>query len=70
MFLYTADGFTGELKDDCDEGCLKWIPKEDVKSLNVWEGDRIFLDELIKDNNDIHIKLVYEGDKLVECVKY
>lgn len=70
MFLYTADTFDGKLKDDCDEGCLKWIPKEDVRELNVWEGDRIFLDELLKDNNDIHIRLVYEDDKLVEFIKY
>ena len=26
MCLYTADGFTGTMKE-CDEGNLKWIPK-------------------------------------------
>ena len=27
--LFTADGFTGELKA-CDEGTLEWVKKEDV----------------------------------------
>ncbi len=39
--LFTADGFTGELKA-CDEGTLEWVKKEDVFKLNLWEGDKIF----------------------------
>ena len=39
IFLYTADGFTGELAD-CNEGTLEWVPKTEINSLNLWEGDR------------------------------
>ncbi len=39
--LFTADGYTGELKA-CDEGTLEWVKKEDVFKLNLWEGDKIF----------------------------
>ncbi len=27
----------------CNEGTLEWVKKEDVLSLNLWEGDKIFL---------------------------
>ena len=48
MHLFHADGFHGELKT-CDEGDLQWLPKEQIYSLPMWEGDRIFLDLLEQD---------------------
>jgi 8-oxo-dGTP diphosphatase len=66
MCLYTADGFEGELIS-CDEGELEWVKKEDLKKLNLWEGDFIFL-KLLEDNVPFFsLKLRYEGDRLVEC---
>ncbi len=41
IFLYTADGFAGELAE-CNEGTLEWVPKTQIDRLNLWEGDRIF----------------------------
>ena len=66
MHLFTADEFTGELID-CDEGELCWIDKDKLLSLNIWEGDRIFL-KLIIDNADyFKLKLVYDDDgKLID----
>ena len=54
--LFTADGFTGELKA-CDEGTLEWVKKEDVFKLNLWEGDKIFHRLLLEreDRSLIHI---------------
>lgn len=63
MYLFTADAFSGELKD-CDEGDLAWIDIEKVPDLPVWEGDKIFLDLLLKDEAFFLLKLVYEGNKL------
>jgi 8-oxo-dGTP diphosphatase len=66
MCLYTADGFEGELIS-CDEGELEWVKKKDLKKLNLWEGDFIFL-KLLEDNAPFFsLKLRYEGDRLVEC---
>lgn len=48
MCLYTADGFEGELTE-CTEGLLKWIPKDKIWDLNLWEGDRVFLKMLLED---------------------
>lgn len=64
MFLYTATGFTGELKD-CNEGTLEWVNKSDLGTLNLWEGDYIFLDLIEKRRDFFTLKLEYEGDKLV-----
>ncbi|MBE5945249.1 MAG: 8-oxo-dGTP diphosphatase [Lachnospiraceae bacterium] len=70
MFIYTADSVEGELNMECNEGTLQWVPKDRVLDLSLWEGDKIFLKELIKGRDNLNIKLVYEGDKLVEYVKY
>ena len=48
MYLYTADGFTGEMIS-CDEGDLEWVPKDQVLSLPIWEGDRMFFQEQLDD---------------------
>lgn len=66
MFLYTATGYEGELIT-CDEGDLTWVEKSRVLELNLWEGDRIFLDRLLTDDDVFLLKLVYEGEKLVNA---
>lgn len=67
MHLFHADGFSGQLKN-CDEGDLQWLPKEQLYSLPMWEGDRIFLDLLEQNVPFFSLKLVYEGETLVEAV--
>lgn len=67
MHLFTADGFEGELSD-CDEGELKWIPRSAIPTLPQWEGDRIFLGLIERDTPFFHLKLCYEGDRLVRAV--
>lgn len=66
MCLYTADTFEGELTD-CSEGTLAWIPKSDVSSLSLWEGDKIFLNLLLTDEPFFSLKLCYRGDHLVQA---
>ena len=63
MHLFTADGFSGELKE-CDEGVLEWLPKEDVYALPMWAGDRLFLELLDRGAPFFSLKLVYEGEIL------
>lgn len=66
MHLFTVTEWTGK-QHDCDEGDLLWVPKEEVPCLNVWEGDRLFLRLLSEDAPFFSMKLVYEGDRLVEA---
>ena len=67
MYLFTADGFEGELKE-CDEGNLQWISREFLDQLPKWEGDQIFLDLLWQDAPFFLLKLRYQGSTLVEAV--
>ena len=67
MFLYTATVESSEFSE-CDEGTLKWIKKDEVLDLNLWEGDKYFLKPLIAEEMDIELTLTYEGENLVSCV--
>ena len=59
MCLFTANEFSGDLME-CDEGELRWIPKDKIGELNLWEGDRVFLELLRKENPFFLMKLEYE----------
>ena len=67
MYLFTADGFTGELKT-CEEGDLQWVSRDFINQLPLWEGDPIFLKLLWEDAPFFLLKLRYEGSRLVEAV--
>lgn len=66
MHLFTADAFTGEVRE-CDEGDLEWIPIEELLRLPMWEGDKIFLRLLQTNEPFFSLKLVYEGETLREA---
>ena len=63
--LFTSNYFSGKLIE-CDEGDLKWINKKDVLNLKTWEGDKIFIDKIQKDDKFFTIKFEYDEDKLVK----
>lgn len=65
MHLYTADEYLGKLTN-CDEGTLEWVDKQKIFDLNLWEGDRIFLQLLVETTAFFTLKLVYQGDHLKE----
>ena len=67
MHLFTSSDFSGEYHS-CDEGVAEWIPIEKVMDLNLWEGDRIFLKLLLSAVPFFSLKLVYEGDTLVQAM--
>ena len=62
MFLYTCDDFSGELSDPdgCPEGILRWMEKEKLDELPMWEGDRIFLRLLMEEHPFFSLKLCYD----------
>ena len=67
MYLFTADGFTGNIKQ-CDEGDLQWVSRDFLDKLPKWEGDQIFLDLLWQGAPFFLLTLRYSGDKLVEAI--
>lgn len=68
MHLFTSDDFSGELIE-CNEGDLEWIKKEDILSLNIWEGDKDFMCEMLKDESYFEMDLIYSNDKFIKTIK-
>lgn len=67
MFLFTADRFSGEIKE-CDEGELMWVKKNKVLTqLPIWDGDRIFLRLLASGEPFFSLKLRYSDRILQEA---
>ena len=67
-FLYTCDDFSGELVKDCNEGDLVWVPFDEITSLPLWEGDKIFLKLLAEDAPFFSLTLKYEKDVLKKAL--
>lgn len=65
MHLFHTEEFDGKIKADCNEGNLEWIKKEDLLSLPIWEGDKIFLSLLDQKVPFFSLKLCYHGNTLI-----
>jgi 8-oxo-dGTP diphosphatase len=63
-FVFVADEFDGLLLDP-PEGFLKWIPDNELLSLNLWEGDHFFL-PLLDQPGFFSAKFVYHDGKLID----
>ena len=67
MHLFTATGFEGELIE-CNEGNLEWVDKTAIFELNIWEGDKLFLNRLNGSHSFFSLKLEYRGETLIKTV--
>lgn len=67
MHLFTAARWS-ERQKECPEGDLAWIKKQELLSLPIWEGDKIFLRLLEEDRPFFSLKLQYRGEQLVLAV--
>ena len=62
VFVFIAEQFEGQLIDS-PEGVLRWVPDSELLALELWEGDRVFLPWL--DREDFFSgKFVYADGKL------
>jgi 8-oxo-dGTP diphosphatase len=60
IFVFTADGYSGELLKECDEGELLWVETDKITELPLWEGDRLLWKWLIADEGFFNAKFVYD----------
>ena len=65
MYLFTCKDFEGE-PIECNEGDLEWVEKSKIEELNLWEGDKIFLNKIAEDGPFFTLKLEYDGDRLAK----
>ncbi len=64
MFLFTSSDFTGEPVDG-REGKFKWVDMDKIQNINLYEGDKIFLDLLLKHEFFV-AEFLYKGFEFVE----
>ncbi len=62
VFVFTAQDFSGELKEN-GEGYLEWIPDNELESLPLWPSDHIFL-PWIRQGRFFSAKFVYDGEEM------
>lgn len=67
MHIFHSKDFSGKVKP-CDEGELCWVDKKEIYSLPIWQGDKIFLELLEKNEPFFSLKLEYKGESLVKAV--
>ena len=71
IFTYTSTDFDGDdtVTPECDEGIFRWVNKEDLMGLELWEGDRIMLEYILKDREKPYsLKLIYnKNNELTEA---
>ena len=65
MHLFTCCEFCGQV-GECSEGELFWIDKREIPSLNMWNGDLVFLSLLETEKSFFSLKLTYKGENLQE----
>ena len=60
VFVYTAKNFEGNLIE-CNEGKLNWVSDDQLLSLNLWEGDKIFIpwlsQELLRNSFQLNLSI-------------
>lgn len=66
MFLYCGGQWSGEMKE-CDEGELVWIDQDKISTLNLWQGDRIFMYYMNQDIPLFYMELNYLADQLLSA---
>ena len=64
VFVYYTKNFDGDIIDS-DEGKLEWIPRKDLLSLPMWEGDKIFTPYVFDFQRTFDIILSYENTDLI-----
>jgi len=65
VFVYLAKDFDGDLIDS-REGVLEWIDIKDVLKIPLWEGDKVFLKYIFKDNGFFYGTFYYKNKKLID----
>lgn len=64
-YVFTATQYSGKMTEDCNEGELMWVNKEDIRNrkIKTWEGDYIFLDWLLDRKPFFSAKFEYKNNQ-------
>lgn len=48
IYVYSCHDFSGNMHP-CNEGQLEWIDEDQILNLELWNGDRCFLEKMLND---------------------
>ncbi len=60
VFVYECYDFEGEIIES-DEGSLHWIDDDQIMNINIYEGDKVFLDVLYNSTDNFYGTFYYKG---------
>ncbi len=63
-YVYEVTKFSGEIQES-DEGKLYWVNNKEITSLNIWEGDKFFIDWIYNDRVFFDATFYYENGEYV-----
>lgn len=64
VFVFTFENFSGKLINSL-EGNLEWVPNDKLDSLNLWDGDKIFM-KWLKQKKYFSAKFNYKKGKFID----
>lgn len=65
-YIFVSDDFEGEAKNG-NEGNFMWVNKNDINKLNLYEGDKIFLDYIFNKKYKLFVvEFLYKKFKLLD----
>jgi len=63
MFIFTSSDFTGNPVAG-REGSFEWVDKDELEKINLYEGDKIFFDLMLKHVFFV-VEFLYDGFELI-----
>ena len=64
VFVFTCKEFSGKMIE-CNEGVLEWILNGELKNLNLWESDKIYM-KWLTNHPFFSAKFIYKKRKLTK----
>ena len=64
IYVYQTNDYIGTLQE-CNEGTLAYIAQNKILHLELWEGDRIFLEKMFRNEIPFSISLYYDENEVL-----
>lgn len=65
-YVFRVTSFEGQVRDDCPEGSLEWVPYDQVLSKPTWEGDYEMFKWILEEVPFFSAKMTYQEERLIE----
>jgi len=63
VYVFHVVRFSGSLREDCPEGQLEWVPRDELLDLPMWEGDHLFTPKIFEPGC-FTAKFLYRGSDM------